>query len=96
MHVIFFYDLTDTKPPEIKCPEPITVSALPKKGHAKVLLTDPIATDNVYVEDIRIVEPKNFTKQYRFSIGETKVVYEAKDSSKLSKTCSFLVTVEGK
>lgn len=97
MCVYFLYLwLSDVTPPVIKCPPSIEVNAELFKGYAEVSWKMPIATDNLYVQNVRIIEPKGIKKPpYNFPIGFNKVVYEATDISKLTSTCSFSIKVLG-
>jgi GEVED domain/HYR domain/Secretion system C-terminal sorting domain/SprB repeat len=79
----------DTIPPTLTaCPQNIALTTAGTTASAT--WTAPTATDNCTANP---TISSNFTSGQSFSLGNTTVIYTAKDSSKNTATCSFTVSV---
>lgn len=80
--------IADTNPPEIICPEDITVER--ESGDGTVVEFECTATDNVDPDPIVICDPPSGST---FPLATTTVTCTATDASDNSSTCTFTVTV---
>lgn len=85
--VYAFSHLEDTEPPEIVCPEDITVNA--PDGGTRVTYSSPV-TDNIDHKPFVIYEPP---PDFIFPTGITEVSITATDMSGNLSKCSFKITV---
>ncbi|XP_033104655.1 sushi, von Willebrand factor type A, EGF and pentraxin domain-containing protein 1-like [Anneissia japonica] len=87
----------DGEPPEVTCPNSITVETEPSLDSAVVHWDDPVITDNDPVNPPRIeVNPVGTKSGDRFKIGYYVITYKAIDKADKENVCYFKITVQDK
>ncbi|XP_072028141.1 hyalin-like [Amphiura filiformis] len=84
---LFVYD---TEPPSIKCPEDISITVYTGNTSTPVRWESAVATDNSG-QDVRMIG--SHSSDDRFHVGSTIVTYSAIDTSGVTATCDFNITV---
>jgi len=86
---LFHFQVTDTTPPRLRCPEDVETVATHARG-AEVRFPEATALDRASTPRITY-QPANGST---FVLGETEVTATATDSSGLTSTCTFHVHVQ--
>ncbi|XP_071842396.1 uncharacterized protein [Apostichopus japonicus] len=81
----------DTTPPQVTCPNDVTVQVLSGNEGSIVTFTNPSAVDNF--GDVFIVGDIEWYSGFYFPLGETTVEYVFSDDAGNTATCIFCVAV---
>jgi beta-lactam-binding protein with PASTA domain len=87
----FTVTVTDNEKPEISCPTKI--EKLADAGECGTFITykTPTATDNS--NNVTVTKIKGPDSETIFPVGEYEIIFEARDSSNRTETCSLFITV---
>jgi hypothetical protein len=88
----FLVKVVDNENPALLCPADTTITIGVSETGIKVNYSQPIATDNCHVKDLRLVD--GLPSGSFFKMGVTKITYNAEDEAGNSILRSFNVTIK--